>query len=129
LPALFAKIGLSYTMEEKETVATMKSRRIEEIGYLKRGFLFDKLLNRWIAPLSLGTILEMPQWIHQCPDPKAQTIANLEFALKELSCHEAGVWDEWSGKLHAECIKLGHYSQYKNQRETRAVCLDQDLVL
>lgn len=129
LPALFAKIGLSYTMEEKETVATMRSRQIEDISYLRRGFLFDKDLNRWIAPLAIGTILEMPQWIHVTPDPKGQTIANLEFALKELSCHEPRVWNFWSMALQNECKKLGHYTEFTNQRETRAVCLDQDLVL
>lgn len=125
----FKKIGLSYTLEDKDAVAKAPSRLITEVSYLKRTFEFDDDLNRWIAPLSLNTILETPMWIHKCPDEKAQTIANLEFSLKELSLHKENVWKEWAPKLHDECVKLGHYSVYKEQDEVRTICLDQTLIM
>jgi len=125
----FKKIGLSYTLEDKDAVVESASRNITEISYLKRKFVFDADLNQWIAPLSLSTILETPMWIHKCPDQVAQTIANLEFSLKELSLHDNNTWDEWAPKLKQECEKLGHYTLYKNKEETKLVCLDQTLLL
>lgn len=127
VPELFQRIGLSYTMEDKDAVAEDPAREITEISYLKRKFRLDPDLNQWLAPLSMQTVLETPMWIHKCPDEKAQTIANLEFALKELSLHEKQVWKEWSPKLRYECEKLGHYTVLKDQDDVKLICLSQDL--
>nr|QJI52022.1 MAG: hypothetical protein 1 [Dicistroviridae sp.] len=126
LGELFKKIGLSYTLEDKDAVAEKESRDISEVSYLKRNFTREEGMNRWLAPLSLQTILESPMWIHKCPDKKLQTIANLENSLKELSLHNSSTWAMWSPKLIKECNKLGHYTQLVNQDEVRNICLNQD---
>lgn len=123
---LFKKIGLSYTLEDKDAVAEKESRDISEVSYLKRNFVRDEKLGRWIAPISLQTILESPMWIHKCPDKKLQTIANLENSIKELSLHDEMTWTYWAPKLVGECNKLGHYTKLVNQAEVRNICLNQD---
>jgi hypothetical protein len=125
----FKSIGLSYTMEDKDSVVEAGSRTIDNVSYLKRKFVFDKDLNQWLSPLSLSSVLETPMWIHRCPDPVAQTIANLEFSLKELSLHDDNIWKKWAPKLQQECEKLGHYTVFRDKEETRLICLDQALTM
>lgn len=127
LTALFKKIGLGYTMEEKDAVATAPSRKLEQIGYLKRSFRKDELTGQWLAPLSLDTVLETPMWLHKCPDKALQTIDNLEWALKELALHESTIWDEWSPVLKREGEKLGHYTALRYQHDAKMACLSQIL--
>jgi len=123
---LFDAIGLSYTMEDKDAVATQKSRRLEEISYLKRKFAWDNQAGIWLAPLSLDTVLETPMWMHKCPDARQQTIANLEWALKELSLHDAHEWEMWSTIIRKVGQDLGHYTMLTEQNYARVVCLSQD---
>lgn len=126
IPNLFKRIGLSYTMEDKDAIANAPSRKIEEISYLKRGFRFDKKNARWLAPLSLDTILEMSMWLHDgVPDADAQTIVTLETALKELALHEPVFWNRWAPVLRREAQSLDHFTPYLFQDETVEVCLSQ----
>lgn len=126
LTDLFKQIGLSYTMEDKDAVATEPFRELSQISYLKRGFLKDEFDGKWYAPLSLDTVLETPMWLHKCADKKLQTIDNLEWALKELSLHKPEVWAQWSPVLRREGEKLGHYTSLCDQKDARMVCLSQD---
>lgn len=127
LPELFSRIGLSYTMEDKDAVAESDSRPITSISYLKRGFSKDRVTGQWLAPLSLDTVLETPMWIHSCPDKKSQTIANIEWALKELALHPEETWKEWSPKLIALEAELGSFTMYRNQSDAKLACLSQTL--
>lgn len=125
LPELMSRIGLSYTMENKEQQATEPSRQIEEVNYLKREFVFDSMTNDWICPLSLDTILEFPMWVHKCPDPKTQTIIELETAIKELSLHTIQEWNDWFPLLEKNAQALGHYTSFKEQFIVRRLCRSQ----
>jgi len=125
LPDLFKKIGLSYTMEDKDATATRPYRDISEINYLKRGFRWDEQEGKWFSPLSMDTILETPMWLHKCPDKRLQTIDNLEWALKELALHDEKVWNEWAPVLHREGERLNHYTMLKQQLDARVACLSQ----
>jgi len=129
IPKFMSKIGLSYTMEDKDASVEKKYRFIDEINYLKRGFKFDKTLNRYICPLNLDTILEFPMWNHKCPDPIAQTIVELEKCIEELSLHDNDVWNKYILKLHECGRSLGHYSDKLDQEETKLVALGQDSII
>lgn len=124
LTELFAEIGLSYTMEDKDVVATSKFRKLEEVAYLKRKFCFDKDLQRWLGPLDLKTILESPMWIHKCPDPEEQTKTQIDNSLRELSLHDLNTWNKWY-TVFAKCGKqLGHYTEFAHHADTRAVVIE-----
>ncbi|QBL75897.1 ORF1 [Solenopsis invicta virus 9] len=121
LPYLMSLIGLGYTMEDKDACATEKSRLITDVSYLKRKFLFDKVGNRWLCPLSLSTVLEFPMWVRKCPDPNAQTIVELEKAIQELSLHDEETWCKWLPVLRRCGEELGHYTDLLDQEEVRLV--------
>nr|QJI52216.1 MAG: nonstructural polyprotein [Dicistroviridae sp.] len=126
IPQYFKQIGLSYTMEDKDAEVTRPFRELHEINYLKRGFERDED-GHWLAPLALATVLETPMWMHKCPDPRIQTIENLEWALKELSLHKKEVWEQWAPRLWKELVELEHYTRYIHQDSTRMVCLAQTI--
>lgn len=74
----------------------------------------------------MDVILETPMWIHKCPDEGLQTIANLEWALKELSLYDEE-WDEWSGRLLELLSELGCESEFKDKLDVRRVVLETKL--
>ncbi len=55
------KIGFIYTNENK-TDEVVEHRTIDHCSFLKRGFRYDADVKRWLAPLELDVILEMPYW-------------------------------------------------------------------
>lgn len=123
LTGLFKKIGLSYTMEDKDAVAEAPFRKITDISYLKRKFVFNKEYQQWLSPLDLKTVLESPMWIHKCPDPVAQVSEQIDNSLRELAMHEEQTWNKWY-PVFAKCGKqIGHYTEFVNHAETRAVVL------
>lgn len=124
MPKLFSEIGLSYTMEDKDAVATQEYRSLGEISYLKRGFLYDKETGFWVAPLDLSVVLETPMWIRDCPDERLQTIENLEFAVRELSLHGEDTWNEWFPCLNRLMVELNHYTVFCNRDEVRRQVID-----
>lgn len=123
LPSLFEVIGLSYTSEDKESKLDRPSRFINEVTYLRRSFLRDEQTGKWLAPLSLDVVLETPMWLHKTPDKVFQTIENLEWAIRELSLHPKAVWEQWYPRLQDEQRRLGYYTSFVDQDETRNVVL------
>lgn len=129
LPALFSKIGLNYTMEDKDKTATEMARPIEQVSFLKRGFATDEETGFTLAPLTLETVLETPMWMKDCPDDKAQTIENIDWALKELSLHDRETWCLWSPVLQLLQQELGYYTKFCDQRETRNYVAGEVLIM
>lgn len=127
IPQLFKQIGLSYTMEDKDAEVEKPFRSIFDISYLKRTFRKDEQTGRWLAPLSLDVVLETPMWMHKNPDPRNQTIENLDWALKELSLHSHKDWYNWAPVIHGEQVRLGYQTMFRNQFETRQVVLSENL--
>lgn len=125
MPQLMAIIGLGYTLESKDGEAETQSRNIEEISYLKRGFIFDEDAQRYRGPIAIDTILDMPQWIHKSPDPITQAKLNVDQALKELSLHTETTWNDWYPKISSAAQEhLGHFTRYTRQNETKQLVMD-----
>lgn len=115
LIGLMKKIGLSYTLEDKDAVVERPHRLLSEISFLKRKFLWDEDLKRFLAPLDVNSILETPMWVKKCPDMESQTLVELENSLRELSLHPQETWDS-----HIESFKrcsklLGSFSMFLNK--------------
>lgn len=125
IPGFFEFIGLSYTPEDKESKLDRPSRKIEEVSYLRRSFVRDEVTGKWLAPLSLDVVLETPMWLHKCPDKKLQTVENLEWAIRELSLHPRAVWDQWFPRLQDEQRRLGYWTGFLDQFETRSIVLSE----
>lgn len=74
-------------------------RSITEIEFLKRGFVFDKQLNRWIAPLRESAIAEMLNWTKKGAEGDQITLDNMAFALREFSLHGETTFYFWREAL------------------------------
>lgn len=124
IPNLFKRIGLSYTMEDKDAQAVVPSRPLTDVSYLKRKFIFDEDRKRWTGPLAIETILESPMWMKKNPDPRGQTIEQLEWAIRELSVHPLSTWERWHPLFVQLLQELRVYTDKMIYTEVRASVLD-----
>lgn len=90
----FETFGMIYT-DEVKSGKMIPCRSIEDVGYLKRSFVYDQERKHWLAPLELDTILEIPNWIRSCVDRNAATEVNIQDAIEELALHDASVFEFW----------------------------------
>nr|WPR17565.1 MAG: non-structural polyprotein [Pseudoscorpian dicistrovirus 2] len=103
-----ATIDLTYTDENKGDVM-LPYREISEITFFKRAFRFEKLIQRYVGPLSMETILEMPQWTNKTAMKDQVVHERVEACLNELSLHGREIYEQWAPKI-IEQYKL-HYSR------------------
>jgi hypothetical protein len=101
----FAEFGMIYT-DELKSGKIIKSKKLEEIQFLKRSFRYDLVQKRYRAPLTLETILEMPNWYRKCVDPDTAVGQILEDAIHELAQHDEETYDEHIGKFINACKKV-----------------------
>uniref|UniRef100_A0AAT9JFN1 RNA-directed RNA polymerase n=1 Tax=Periplaneta americana dicistrovirus TaxID=3032227 RepID=A0AAT9JFN1_9VIRU len=90
----FANIGMIYTDETKTGAIVPKTRRLEEILYLKRRFEYRDGV--WLAPLELTTLLEETNWIRGDIDRVGCSKLNCEIACMELGMYPIEVFTEWT---------------------------------
>ncbi len=64
------------------------------------------MLNRYVGPLDLNTVLELPYWTDR-KQPDETLRANVDVCLKELSLHGIEVWNEWYPTIQANCRRVG----------------------
>lgn len=122
----FASIGFIYTDETKSAKGTAPLwRSLEEVAYLKRNFRRDENKNVWEAPLSMDTILEMPNWCRGGLDILEGTKVNCENAIMELSMHERPIFDKWTTIISKAfytatntMLEVDTYDGYGNKRLT-----------
>lgn len=90
----FANIGMIYTDETKTGAIVPKTRRLNEILYLKRRFEYRDGV--WMAPLELTTLLEETNWIRGDVDRVGCSKLNCEIACMELGMYPIAVFTEWT---------------------------------
>lgn len=103
-----AVLGMTFTDEEKNA-SRSSFRSLNEVSFLKRSFRYENSVGRFVGPLDLSTILEMPFWTKSGPAEKTITMDNLWFALKELSLHGPEVYQHWAPKLIKASIERMHH--------------------
>lgn len=102
LAGVMKEIGLEYTTELKST-AVFPFRKIGNIEFIKRSFVFDRTSSLWLAPLRLDVVLEIPCWTKR-KDSLTITTDNVEVAIRELSLHSKDIFDAWVPAIVA-CYK------------------------
>jgi hypothetical protein len=123
LPGFMAQFGMEFTNELKTgTVATM--RTIEEVSFLKRRWRFEGgEVQRYVAPLELSTIREMPYWYRQSNAICARKACeqNVCDALMEYSLHDPTVWDTYALPLIRACGDFRNFQDPIYFPDTRRV--------
>lgn len=99
IEGLMKDLGLTYTSENKDLNAELTpTRPLNEIEFLKRGFRFEERLNKYVCPLRLKVVLEMPQWSRK-DDYLPISATNLENAASELAYHDSETYSFWIEKF------------------------------
>jgi hypothetical protein len=93
----YATMGMTYTDEAKSD-EMVPYRKLEEISYLKRKFVWNDEELQYLAPLDIGVVLEMINWIRTDFDQEEATAENMLTSAFELSLHGREVYDYWIGK-------------------------------
>jgi hypothetical protein len=91
-------VGFQYTAEDK-TSTVAATRPLSDVTFLKRGFRFEEKLHKYVAPLDLDTILEIPMWTKKGAASHTIACDNVDNALHELALHDQATFDLWAGKI------------------------------
>lgn len=95
-----AGLHMTYTDETKqESDSITEYRKLEDVTFLKRSFVYDPAIRRWIAPLELEKVLNIPYWTKEGVDSHSITVANVECAQRELSLHGKQTYEFWWGEI------------------------------
>lgn len=114
----FASLGIEYTSAKKDGGEVTDFVPLTEATFLKRSFRFEPIVGRFVAPLALETILEMPYWTKKGVLKDEIERVNVVNALRELSLHSEEVFNEWAPKIvKASVEKLGYLPAVVDRRE------------
>jgi DNA replication protein DnaC len=95
IAAGYATIGMVYT-DESKSHEMLPARVLEDVSYLKRKFVYSDAEKRWLAPLSLDTVIEMCNWVRGENDSEERTVENIETSAFELSLHPEEIFMKWT---------------------------------
>jgi len=98
----FATFGMTYTDEQKSGEVA-EWRLLSDVSFLKRKFRWHELLHKYVAPLSMVSIMEMTNWNRKSTDLVESTRNGVECALRELYLHSENVFNEWTPKMQ-KCL-------------------------
>jgi len=79
--------GFKYTSDTKDVV-DLPYKGIQEVTFLKRKFRYERLADRFIAPLDLDVILEIPFWTKKGSLSEKIVLDNFDNMLLELAMHD-----------------------------------------
>lgn len=90
--------------DEAKSGTIVKSRKLEDTFFLKRGFRFCPELQRTVAPLKIEVIYEMLNWTRNTIDPNVILMTNIETAFREVVYHGREEYD----KLRTGIMKISN---------------------
>ena len=95
---MFEKIGMTYT-DEAKTGTLCKYRKLEDVAFLKRKFVYMPELSAWASPLDLSVILEMSMWVKSSKNIPELTSETLGDAVMELGQHGEEIYNAYRPKF------------------------------
>jgi hypothetical protein len=116
------KFNLTYTSDKKD--AELKPyETINDITFLKRGFVESIVDGGWIAPLAMDSILYRTYFYKSDRTALGDQAVNFKEALLELSLHPRS---EWDARYHAAanyCRDVGIELPFNSYDQAREICL------
>lgn len=92
IQAFMPRVNQQYTPEDKSPVM-YKYKSIGDVTFLKRGFRYEPVHHRWVAPLAITSIDEAPYWYRRTADPAETIKSNVDWMFYEYSLHGKEVFD------------------------------------
>jgi len=95
-----AKYGITVTDSFKNPV-TSKGVKIDEVSFLKRGFRFCKIRDRFVGPIEIDSIFKSLHCYVESKHVEADDVLriNLDTAVSELCLHTEKTYNDYIGKL------------------------------
>jgi hypothetical protein len=121
----FEVCGHIYTDEAKSGIQYI-TRDLSEIAYLKRRFIFDDEAYRYVAPLDLDVVLEIPQWTKKGSLSDSILYGNIDIAMRELSLHGKDTFEKYKNIIQKECLKVNVNYPFRTFAEYKCDVLDID---
>lgn len=108
LQTSLAKIGYTYTDENKTTGEEVTWRKLKDVRYLKRSFIINDHLGRYLGSLPLDNLL---QSLYYCTRgcKKVDLELMLEANIKELSLHGKTVFEDIINKFIKAARLISYY--------------------
>jgi len=94
ISAALKTLGHEYT-DENKTGGLIEYRKLDDVLFLKRAFVFNEEIQRYVAPLRIDVIYEMLNWTRNTVDPDEILKSNLETAAREMVLHGHDVFDKF----------------------------------
>jgi hypothetical protein len=119
IAASLKKLGFTWTDEIKDgKIGQWKT--IKEVMFLKRGFLWDKTLRRYLCPLSLDSILQ--SIFYRSKKMSDDDVADSIYQIaKELSLHSMSVFERYFRPIEKLLLReYGYVVPKRNYKQLRA---------
>jgi len=121
IPPIMKSLGMNYTDENKNIDPLVAYKSITDVTFLKRGFVFDASMQRYLAPLDFGVLREMVYYIKKDAEPYYQMKNLFEFSLEQAFHHGEEVYRDWTRKVERAIIESSlpikiNYLSYSAQR-------------
>lgn len=107
-------LGHKYTTSEKSDIIDRVSDRFGDANILKRHFVWNEMHFRYVAPLELSVILDIPNWVKRGHDVRDQTVLNIEVAARELSLHSKYLYDNFINDYTAILVPMGLHPYFQS---------------
>lgn len=117
-------LNLTYTTVHKDNTVHAY-QNIEQCSFLKRRFAYDSSLCRYVCPLELSVVLEMPYWSKR-NNTEFMLIQTLDTAVLELSLHEEDVYNMYISKFDKAANELLNFQIKTSYKQNRRICLCRD---
>jgi len=101
----FKKIGMVLTSDVKDEAFHYKP--LSEVTFLKRRFVYNDLLGRFLAPLPFDTLVEMLYWYHKPHHWKEVGYDIIQASVRECAHHGIDVFNEFVDKLTRVLVDRG----------------------
>lgn len=107
LPALMARWGATYTMDQKDGVAASATRSIDEVTFIGRSFVSRG--PELLSPLRMESIVDMGNWALKPNKLTAEWYYDVyECIMAELSQHDMVTWRRYVPLANAAWASVGH---------------------
>lgn len=101
----FARIGMEYTEETKQSTSDVKWKSLDSITFLKRHIVYNSELGKYTMPAIWSNMLETLNWVPKSSNEKGQLVENCKTVLMECSLHGEEKYNRLAKEIRRLCTK------------------------
>lgn len=118
ITAAMLEFGFTFTTEAKDGLTVEPLRTLEEVSFLKRKFTVSEVTGRYLCPLDLDVVLEMPQWTTSSDQGFKDLKQTIDGTLRELSLHDKKTFTKWRNRILKYSRRLINYAPVDTRYES-----------